>query len=158
MLSYVQVFCDLLDYSPPDSFVHGISQLRILEWVAISFSRAFPVWAGGFFTTEPLSIYKYKKCIRGLFPGGSVVKNLPANAGDKHLIPDLGGFHVPQGNWARVTQLLSPCALEPMLCNREATAVRNPHPATKGRPHLAQLKARCNNADPSFLLPRKNNK
>ena len=25
--------------SPPDSFVHGISQARILEWVAISFSR-----------------------------------------------------------------------------------------------------------------------
>ena len=27
------------DYSPPGSFVHGISQARILEWVAISFSR-----------------------------------------------------------------------------------------------------------------------
>ena len=24
---------------PPDSFIHGISQARILEWVAISFSR-----------------------------------------------------------------------------------------------------------------------
>ena len=28
-----------MDYSPPDSSVHGISQARILEWVAISFSR-----------------------------------------------------------------------------------------------------------------------
>ena len=27
-------------YSPPGSFVRGISQARILEWVAISFSRA----------------------------------------------------------------------------------------------------------------------
>ena len=27
------------DCSPPGSFVHGISQARILEWVAISFSR-----------------------------------------------------------------------------------------------------------------------
>ena len=26
------------------------------------------------------------------FPGGSVVKNLPANAGDVSLIPDLGRF------------------------------------------------------------------
>ena len=28
-----------MDCSPPDSFVHGIFQARILEWVAISFSR-----------------------------------------------------------------------------------------------------------------------
>ena len=26
-------------YSPPDSSVHGISQARILEWLAVSFSR-----------------------------------------------------------------------------------------------------------------------
>ena len=31
---------DRLDCSPPGSFVHGISQARILEWVAISFLRA----------------------------------------------------------------------------------------------------------------------
>ena len=31
--------CDLMDYSPPGSFVHGILQARVLEWVAISFSR-----------------------------------------------------------------------------------------------------------------------
>ena len=29
-----------LGCSPPGSSVHGISQARILEWVAISFSRA----------------------------------------------------------------------------------------------------------------------
>ena len=28
-----------MDYSPPGSSVHGISQARILEWVSISFSR-----------------------------------------------------------------------------------------------------------------------
>ena len=28
-----------MDYSLPDSSVHGILQVRILEWVAISFSR-----------------------------------------------------------------------------------------------------------------------
>ena len=31
-----------LDYSPPSSSVHGISQARILEWIAVSFSRASP--------------------------------------------------------------------------------------------------------------------
>ena len=31
--------CNLLDCNPPGSSVHGISQARILEWVAISFSR-----------------------------------------------------------------------------------------------------------------------
>ena len=28
-----------MDYSPPDSSIHGILQARVLEWVAISFSR-----------------------------------------------------------------------------------------------------------------------
>ena len=50
-----------MDCSPPDSSVHGISQARTLEWVAISFSRGLPdpgirptpfALAGGFFTTE----------------------------------------------------------------------------------------------------------
>ena len=31
--------CDLVDYSPPGSSIHGIIQARILEWVAISSSR-----------------------------------------------------------------------------------------------------------------------
>jgi len=48
-----------MDYSPPGSSVHGILQARILEWVAILFSRessqprdqiqVFCI-AGGFFT------------------------------------------------------------------------------------------------------------
>ena len=54
--------CGLMDCSPPGSSVHGIVQARVLEWVAISFSRAssqprdqaqvscvvgrrFPIWA-----------------------------------------------------------------------------------------------------------------
>ena len=31
--------CDPMDCSPPGSFVHGIFQVRILEWVVFSFSR-----------------------------------------------------------------------------------------------------------------------
>ena len=35
--------CDSVDCSPPGSSVHGILQARILEWIAISFSRGiFP--------------------------------------------------------------------------------------------------------------------
>ena len=33
--------CYLMDYSPPGSSVRGIFQARILEWVAISYSRGF---------------------------------------------------------------------------------------------------------------------
>ena len=32
-------YCDPMDCSPPGSSVHGIFQARILEWIAISFSR-----------------------------------------------------------------------------------------------------------------------
>ena len=32
--------CNHMDCSPPESSVHGISQAKILEWVAISFSRS----------------------------------------------------------------------------------------------------------------------
>ena len=44
-LSYVliaqscPILCDFMDCSPPGSSVHGILQARILEWVAIPFSR-----------------------------------------------------------------------------------------------------------------------
>ena len=31
--------CESMDYSPPVSSVHGIFQARILEWVAISYSK-----------------------------------------------------------------------------------------------------------------------
>ena len=52
--------CDPVDYSLPGSSIHGISQTRILEWVAIFFEDLSnpgikppsPVLAGRFFTTE----------------------------------------------------------------------------------------------------------
>jgi len=33
------ILCDPMDCSPPGSYVHGILQAIILEWVAIPFSR-----------------------------------------------------------------------------------------------------------------------
>ena len=41
------------------------------------------------------------------FPGGTVVKNLPANAGDTGSSPGPGRSHMLQSNKARVPQLLS---------------------------------------------------
>ena len=41
------------------------------------------------------------------FPGGAVVGNLPANAGDTGSSPGLGRSHMPRSNWAREPQLLS---------------------------------------------------
>ena len=63
MLSCVQLFAT--PWSPPSSSVHGVSQGRILEWVAISYSRwsswprdraqisVPPALAGRFSTTVP---------------------------------------------------------------------------------------------------------
>ena len=51
-----------MDFGPPGSFVHGIIQVRILEWVAIYSSRDLPnpgiepvppALADGFVTTDP---------------------------------------------------------------------------------------------------------
>ena len=40
--------CDSMDCSPPDSYVYGILQARVLEWIAIPFSR-------GIFPTQGLN-------------------------------------------------------------------------------------------------------
>ena len=42
-----------------------------------------------------------------VFPGGRVVKNPPANAGDTDSSPGLGRSHMPWSNWACAPQLLS---------------------------------------------------
>ena len=75
--------CDPMFYSPPGSSVPGISQARILEWVANSFSRgsSWPrdqihvsCMAGGFFTPGPLGKpHDWKRNIKGkcLSPGAS---------------------------------------------------------------------------------------
>ena len=62
LLSHVWLFCNPMNCSPQSFSAHGISQARILGWVAISFSRVSPnpgikfvssALAGKFFTTEP---------------------------------------------------------------------------------------------------------
>ena len=72
------------------------------------------------------------------FPGGAVVKNPPANAGDMGSSPGLGRSHMPRSNSARAPeqlslcsrahepQLLKPSHLEPVLHKRSH---RNEKPA-----------------------------
>ena len=63
-------FATPMGYSPPGSSVHGISQARILQWVAISSSRGssqnrdqtrVSCTAGGFFTTWEACLWDYSQ-------------------------------------------------------------------------------------------------
>ena len=73
------------------------------------------------------------------FPGGAVVKNTPANAGDTGSSPGLGRSHVPRSNWAREPQLLSLRVWSLCSATREAAIVRGPRTAMKSGPRLPQL-------------------
>ena len=87
------------------------------------------------------------------FPGGPVVKNPPANAGDAGLILGLGRFHLPRGNQACAPQLLKPVSLEPRLHKR------SPCTAVKSSPRLPQLeKARLQLRIPSAANNKKKRK
>ena len=73
------------------------------------------------------------------FPGGTVVENLPANAGNTGSSPGLGGSHMPRSSWAREPQLLSLRVWNLCSATREAAIVRGLHTAMKSGPHLPQL-------------------
>ena len=73
------------------------------------------------------------------FPGGTVVENLPANAGDTGWSPGLGRSHMPRSNWAREPQLLSLRVWSLCSATREAVIVRGPCNAMKSGPCSPQL-------------------
>ena len=73
------------------------------------------------------------------FPGGAVVENLPANAGDTGSSPGLGRSHMPRSDYARGPQLLSLRVWSLCSAAREAAIVRGPRTAMKSGPHLLQL-------------------
>ena len=73
------------------------------------------------------------------FPGGAVVENLPANAGDTGSSPGLGRSHMPRSNWAREPQLLSLRLWSLCSATREAAIVRGPRTAMKSGPRSPQL-------------------
>ena len=79
-----------------------------------------------------------KKFEKG-FPGGAVVENLPANAGDTGSSPGLGGSRVPRSGWAREPQLLSLRVWSLCSATREAATVRGPRTAMKSGPRSLQL-------------------
>ena len=93
----------------------------------------------------------FKTSYIGDFPGGAVVRNPPANAGDTGLIPGLGRSHMPRSSQicepqllsllsrAREPQLLSPRAQSPCSATREATAMRSLGTTTKSSPRSLQL-------------------
>ena len=79
-------------------------------------------------------------------PGGSVVKNLPAVAGDTDLIPGPGRPSMSWSNEAHVPQLLSLCsrAREPQLLKPEcpralAQQQERPTPWLESSPHSPEL-------------------
>ena len=75
----------------------------------------------------------------GGFPGGAVVENLPANAGDTGSSPGLGRSHMPRSNWAREPQLLSLRVWSLCSATGEAAIVRSPRTAMKSGPRSPQL-------------------
>ena len=81
----------------------------------------------------------FKKCSTGGFPGGAVVENLPANAGDTGSSPGLGRSHMPRSNCAREPQLLSLRVWSLCSATREAVIVRGPRTAMKSGPRSPQL-------------------
>ena len=89
------------------------------------------------------------------FPGGAVVKNLPANAGDTGLSPGPGRSHMPRSNKARAPQLLSlrsrahePQLLSPWATTTEARAPRA-HALQQEKP--PQWEARASKSSPRSL-------
>ena len=79
-----------------------------------------------------------KKAEEG-FPGGTVVENLPADAGDMGSSPGLGRSHMPRSNWDCEPQLLSLRVWSLCSATREAATVRGPSTAMKSGPCLPQL-------------------
>ena len=73
------------------------------------------------------------------FPGGAVVENLPANAGDTGSSSGLGGSRMPRSNWAREPRLLSLRVWSLCSATREAAMVRGPRTAIKRGPRLLRL-------------------
>ena len=61
------------------------------------------------------------------FPGGSMVKNPPAHAGDMNMTPGPGRFHMLWGNWARGPQLLKPSWSRASALQQEKPLQREAH-------------------------------
>ena len=68
-----------------------------------------------------------------------MVKNPPANAGDRGSSPGLGRYHMLRSNWAHEPQLLSLRVWSLCSATREAAIVRGPGTTMKSGPRSSQL-------------------
>ena len=75
------------------------------------------------------------------FPGGAVVENLPANAGDMGSSPGLGRSHMPRSNWAREPQLLRLRVWSLCPARGGAAIVKGPRTAMKSGPRTAMKRS-----------------
>ena len=123
--------CNPIDCSPPGFSVHGILQARILEWVAISFSRGssqprdrtrVSCIACGFFTNVVSALKKMRgpslvvQWLRIQLPGqGMWVLSLVRERRS----------HMPQGNYAHTSQLLNPHAAKILQAAIKPSMARN---------------------------------
>ena len=92
------------------------------------------------------------------FPGGAVVGNPPARAGDTGSSPGPGGSHIPRSGEARAPQLLSPRATTAEARapgahgpQQEKLPHEGPSRRNEGWPPLAATgqKPACSNRDPT---------
>ena len=89
------------------------------------------------------------------FPGGSVVKNPLAKAGNIDLTPGLGGSPLPQCNWAHKPQLLSLCSRtwEPQLLKplspRDLAPQQEKPPQREARAPQLENTPACRSEDPA---------
>ena len=73
------------------------------------------------------------------FPGGTVVENLPANAGNTGSSSGLGRSHMPRSGWAREPRLLNLRVWSLCSATGEAATVRGPCTAMKSGPCSPEL-------------------
>ena len=118
ILSHVPFFCDLMDYRAPGSSVHGIFQARILEWVAISFSRGSSQPRDRTHASCLGRQILYQLCHLGKFPDCALNylillfdndnKESACNAGESESIPGLGSPGGGKGNPLQYSYLGNP--------------------------------------------------
>ena len=128
-VSYMKVICGVTQFSPNQHWllVAQATLTTCKSWMTLV------TFLSGTLLSSPRLV---KETQRG-FPGGAVVENLPANAGDTGLSPGLGRSHMPRSSWARESQLLSLCIWSLCSATREAAIVRGPCTAMKSGPPLA---------------------
>ena len=152
-------FCDPMDSSPPGSSVHEISLARILEWVTISFSR------GSYWKVDSLPLSQgspknmCKRVKETMLKEGKEGMGLPwCLIGEESACQCRSrGFSPWSGKISHAMEQLrlcttttepmcrnywSLCTLEPMLCNKRATTMRNLCTTTESSPCSPELEER----------------